>query len=218
MIDPSNKDDLDALLGGGRLRGPPRDRIFEHVAVEVAREVKPRPRRLIWAFATIAASAAAVVLLAARLETRTADDLRAKGDQRPVAVQLDVACVGGTLGACPPGATLMFGASGASSSGVLSAYAEPIDRGLERIWYFSAEGESPQLTVGGAADVARRAVRIGPEHAPGRYRLHVFLTRAPAPRAVLLAGGPRDAIASRELDLRVSPPGTAPGGGAAPTP
>jgi hypothetical protein len=100
----------------------------------------------------------------------------------------------------------MFGASGAPASGALSAYAEPLDPGLERIWYFSAEGESPRLTVGGGTGVAARAARIGPEHVPGHYRIHVFLTAAPAAQTALLAGAPHDAIASRELDLRVTAP------------
>jgi hypothetical protein len=206
MVDPSNDEDLDALLGGGRLSGPARDRIFDKVAAEVAPQPRSRTRPGVWAFALAAAGAAAAVLIVApRLTTRMQGGLRAKGDDGPgpAALQLDVACIGGTLSACPQGATLMFGASGAPSAGLLSAYAEPLEPGLERIWYFSADGESPRLSTSGGTEVVQRAVRVGPEHAPGHYRLHVFLTRAPASRAALLAGSAVNAIGSREIDLGV---------------
>jgi len=206
VIDPSSDEDLDALLGGGRLSGPARDRIFDKVADEVAREARPRTRRRVWTFSLAAAGAVAVAVLAPRILTRDDGGLRPKGQPGAVSLQLDVACVGGTLAACPQGATLMFGASGPQGGGVLSAYAEPLDPGLERIWYFSAEGESPRLTVGDAAGVAQRAVRIGPEHAPGHYRVHVFLTQAPVAQAVLRAGGGPDPIARRVVDLQVRAP------------
>jgi hypothetical protein len=206
MIDPSNERDLDALLSGGRLSGPARDQIFDTVAAEVAGETRSRARRRVWRAAmAVAGAAAAILVVAPRLMTPDSEGLRAKGAQVGVAAQLDVACIGGTLASCPQGATLVFGASGVAATGVLSAYAEPMGRDVERIWYFSAEGESPRLTVGGATDVARRAVRIGSEHAPGRYRLHVFLTRGPATQAMLLAGNPPDAIVGRELVLQVVP-------------
>ena len=91
-------------------------------------------------------------------------------------------------------------------SGVLSAYAEPMRSRTrtERIWYFSAEGESPYLDLGGGTNVARRAVRIGSEHVPGRYRIHLFLTPAPVPKAVLLDGRVPGALARRDLDLRIT--------------
>lgn len=204
MIDPSNDEDLDALLSGGRLSGPARDRIFDSVAAEVGREARSRVRRRVWATVLAGAGAAAALLvLAPRLKTIDSQPFRAKGGESSGAAQLEVVCSGGTLASCPQGATLMFGASGAAGTGVLSAYAEPLEGNLERIWYFSADGESPRLTIGGSTDVAQRAVRIGSEHAPGRYRLHVFLTREPVSQATLLAGNPPDAIVGRELELRV---------------
>jgi ferric-dicitrate binding protein FerR (iron transport regulator) len=212
MIDPSNDEDLDALLGGGRLTGPAQDRIFDAAAAAVAREPRPRARRRLWTIALTMAGAAAALVVVPRIVMRGAE-LRSKGDETPAGPQLGVACIGGTLAACPRGATLMFGASGAPGTGYLAAYAEPVTPGLERIWYFSAEGESPRLTVGDGTVVAQRAVRVGPEHAPGRYRIHLVLGRAPASQAAVLSGGPPDAIASREIDLRVTAPGT--GGGSA---
>ena len=206
MIDPSSDEELDAVLGGGRLSGPARDRVFDTVAATVAREPRRRVPRYVWSLAMVAAGAAAAVVVAPRLWPREGECLCAKGDQEPVTVQLDVVCSGGTLAACPQDATLTFGVSGGPADGVLSAYAEPVDAGLERVWYFSAEGESPRLTVGGGTEVARRAVRLGPEHLPGHYRVHLFLTRTPASAAVLLAGSARDQIASRQVDLTVSAP------------
>lgn len=205
MNDPPSDEDLDALLAGGRLSGPARDRIFDKVAAEVAREARPRARRRVWTFAMVAAGAAAILIVAPRLmTTQPADGFRAKGGPGAAAMQLDVACIGGTLAACPQGATLTFAAAGAAGIGVLSAYAEPLDPGRERIWYFSAEGESPMLTVGDGTAVARQAIRVGSEHA-GRYRVHVFLTSAPVSQAVLLAGGPPDTIARLTVDLQVAP-------------
>ena len=208
MTEPPSDDDLDVLLAGGRLSGPARDRIFDKVAAEVAREARPRAQRRVWTFAMVAAGAAAVLIVAPRLlTTRAPDGFRAKGGPGAPGLQLDVACIGGTLAACPSGATLTFGAAGAAGSGFLSAYAEPLESSHERIWYFSAEGESPLLTVGDGTEVARRAIRVGPEHAAGRYRVHVFLTPAPVSQAVLLAGGPPDAIARLTVDLQVPPDG-----------
>jgi hypothetical protein len=204
MIDRRSDDDLDALLGGGRLTGRARDRVFENVVSAVARE--PRRRRLprlAWGLAAVAAGMAAALVLAPGIRSGGGQALRAKGGEAAV-VQLDVECAGGTLASCPHGATLTFGASGGPVQGVLSAYAEPTDSGLERIWYFSAEGESPHLDLGAGTDVARRAVRIGSEHAPGHYRLHLFLTTAPVSKPVLLAGQVPGALARRDLDLRIT--------------
>src|SRR4051812_50127277 len=123
MIDPGSDDDLDALLGGGRLSGPARDRVFENVASAVARE--PRRRRLprlALGLAAVAAGMAAAVVLAPHIRSRGEQSLRAKGGGGG-GVELGVGGPGGTLEACPQGATLTFGASGGPGGGALARYA-----------------------------------------------------------------------------------------------
>ena len=112
MIDPGSDDDLDALLGGGRLTGPARDRVFENVASAVGREpTRRRLPRLALGLAAVAAGMAAAVVLAPHIRSRGEQSLRAKGGEGTV-VQLDVECGGGTLESCPQGATLTFGSLG----------------------------------------------------------------------------------------------------------
>jgi hypothetical protein len=200
-------DDLDALLAHGRLSGAVRDRIFDRVAGEAGAGRRPG---IVWGgrwslgLGALAA-AAAIVLVAIPREHAPPDALRAKGEGVP-AVTLEVSCPGGTLAACPVGATLLFGAEG-TGEGFLAAYAQPRPAG-ERVWYFSADGESPMLRPMGGLQAASRAVRLGAEHAPGPYVLHLFLSRSPLTREALLAGPPRgDVIVSREVSLTVVPAG-----------
>jgi hypothetical protein len=198
-------DDLDNLLAQGKLSGAVRDRIFEQVA-----ESAGARRRFAPAWAGRAgvglgalAAAAAIALVVIPRDHTAPDALRAKGPTVP-AVTLEASCRGGSLAACPVGATLLFAAEG-TAQGFLAAYAQQRPDG-ERIWYFSADGESPELRPSGGLQPASRAVRIGAEHAPGPYVLHLFLTRAPLSRAALLAGpSPADVLASREISLTVTP-------------
>ncbi len=151
------------------------------------------------------AAAAAVVLLVPRPES---DGLRPKGR---AAAALEVACVGGTLAACPRGATLVFSvALDPGHAGYLAAWAEP-RAGGERIWYFSAETETPHVS-GEAADtgdgvaVLKRGIRLGPEHAPGTYDVRLVVTAEPATRAALLGAGAPAPLGAAEFPLEVSTP------------
>lgn len=225
MLDPSADDHIDHLLAEGRLAGPTKDRILNTVLERVERssdareagdETRARGRWRFWTggFVLLAGAAAAWLLIPRSPGVDLDGGLRPKG---PIATnptpKLDVVCSGAALGACPVGGTLVFGVSD-GDGGFLAAYAEPgagVGTG-ERIWYFSKEGESPRLAAGDGAHAATRAIRVGPEHAPGDYQLHLFLTRTPLGRAQLLAAkaggaGPgADVIARRDLALRVVKP------------
>jgi hypothetical protein len=120
------------------------------------------------------------------------------------ASDLNVGCLGGSLSACPRGATLLFGLR-ARSPGYLSAWAEPASGGAP-VWYFSAEGESPRIAEPLGAGPNPHAIRIGAEHAPGAYVLHVVLSQAPLGKAVLLAPDPPGILASHTLALVIIDP------------
>jgi hypothetical protein len=210
-------DEIDALLAEGRLSGPVKDRIFEHalrdagVATPFAGRAPSTWRVRVAVTGVLTLAAGIATLAVVPRASRQNDPFRAKGGA--VALDLDVACVGApaaSLAACPRGATLVF-AIGAQRppTGYLAAYAEPRPGG-ERIWYFSADGESPPLPApAGAGEPTlpfSKAIRLGPEHAPGEYRLNLFVTRVPLTKAALLSGSQfRDVIAARELTFRVVP-------------
>lgn len=222
MLSNGRDEEIDHLLAEGRLAGPTKDRIFDAVIERVGAPAPSedrgtegrRPRS--WRFWTggllVLAGAAAVWLLVPRSATHDlGTDFRPKGPASPGArPQLDAVCAGASLAACPVGATLVLGVS-EGEGGFLAAYAEPEraagSPGGERIWYFSKEGESPRLAPGDGAQAARKAIRIGAEHLPGDYQVHLFLTRSPLGRAQLLALEKKpDVIASRRLSMRVVRP------------
>jgi len=126
--------------------------------------------------------------------------------------ELDVACAApmpASMDACPPGATLAFSIRAAGSAGgYLAGYAEPRADG-ERVWFFSADGETPAVPAAAAEATAafQRAIRVGPEFAPGQYVVHLFLTRVPMSKSALLASG-GDVLARRELTLVIVPGGS----------
>ena len=207
-------DEIDALLSEGRLSGAVKDRIFDGALRDAGAKPVESSGGLAWrrrlgvAGLTLAA-AAAVIALVPQLG-RHGDDhaFRAKGGG--AALDLDVACVAAgtaSLAACPRGAMLVFSIRGArADGGYLAAYAEP-RAGGERVWYFSADGETPPLPAASADQATRpleKAIVIGPEHSPGEYRLMLFVTRVPLAKAALLAGPQgADVVSAREATLRI---------------
>jgi hypothetical protein len=213
--DHPTDEDLDALLARGKLGAGVRDRILESVLDGLP--VGPAKRRpWVWrvpvALGTLAAATAVFLVVAPRLIDHR-QDLRAKGAPG-AGVELDVACPAAALEACPQGATLVFGVGG-QADGFLSAYAEPRDGG-ERVWYFSADAESPRVHAVGATTPLSRAIRVGAEHTTGVYVVHVLLTREALTRAELVAGpAAAGVVARRDFELRVTAsdaPGGAPHG------
>jgi glycosyltransferase involved in cell wall biosynthesis len=93
---------------------------------------------------------------------------------RPV---LEVKCRGGALSACPRGAEIVITVAGTGVRGVVSAYAEPIGREGERVFYLSTEDGSVKMatdTPGAGVGRAERAVRIPDTQRAGRYRVHAY--------------------------------------------
>lgn len=196
--------ELDSLLDRGGL-GARRDAILSEVLAQVRAE-RPRRSRRRWAVAGLGAAAAAVLVVGlAPWRSTQAPSLRGKGT--PVTASstqpsLELDCLGATLAGCPRGSLVVVHATGVQ--GFLSAWAEPANGG-ERIWYFSAESSSPPVGVDTSA-AATRAVKLGPEHAPGSYRVQVRVTAQPMSRAQLLALSRDAALVETEAVLTVTSP------------
>src|SRR5205814_3725008 len=133
----------------------------------------------------LTASAATALVLVVRPAENAG--FRAKGAAGGGPV-LDVGCAPAPLTACPAGSTLVFSVLGASGPGYLQAWAEPSGGGGDRIWYFSADTQAPPVPTGTGTQPARSGIRVGDEHRPGSYLIHVVFSTAPLPRATLLAG------------------------------
>jgi hypothetical protein len=197
-------DRAQTLLANGNLSGSQREEVLGRVleGVQAAEGARRWSRVLTWAGASTALVAAAAILL----WIRTNDEgLRAKGPAR-VAPIVRVDCEPGGLSACRLGGTLLFAVESAPPGARLAAYAEPPGGG-ERIWYFSGDDESPSVGDRTPDGILRRGIRVGPEHQPGAYRLTVFITPGPVPRATLvrMASDGRGALVQRQLSLTVFP-------------
>jgi hypothetical protein len=121
--------------------------------------------------------------------------------------QIEVVCLSGSLEACPRGSHLAFRpwGFGQARAGYLSVYAVPESRG-ERIWYFSAEEESPKLGSSPAsAEPVDRIVVLGQEHAPGAYAVHIVVSDRPLQRAEVLHPSSDAVILSEIVRLQVIP-------------
>jgi hypothetical protein len=177
-------EDLQRLLARGRLGGPARERVLDRVLDKTA---PARTHRRAWLVPLVLALGSGVALLVLVIRPRPEDaGWGTKGGATAAAVTLEARC--GEGGACQAGSTLLFSAFGAPTPGYLEAFAQPAAGG-ERIWYFSAETESPLVPASAkATQPAGRGIVIGPEHAPGPYQLHLFFSSAPLPQAVLLQG------------------------------
>jgi hypothetical protein len=179
--------ELDSLLAQGRLSGPARDRIFD--AVVAANRPAPRWRRLLlWALPL--STVAALLLLILR-----PSEFRARGAGGPI---LEAVCA---TEPCRVGSALMFRASAVDVGGFLAAYA--LSAGVdERIWYFpSPDGECPTVDVESGTQTLPRGVRVGPEQPPGRYRVHLLLSRRPLTRAEALS--PPGGVVLAESDVTI---------------
>jgi hypothetical protein len=197
---------LDSLLDRGGLGAARRDAILSHVLAHAQAERSRRPRRR-WAVAAFgSAAAAAAVLLLAPWRSPQVPSVREKGTAgRPASTEpsAELDCLGATLGACPKGSLIVVHA--ANVRGFLSAWAEPEDGG-ERIWYFSAESSSPLVDALSTSVAASRAVKLGPEHAPGSYVVHVRVTAQPMARDQLVRLSKNAALAATEALLTVTSP------------
>jgi hypothetical protein len=160
-----------------------------------------RPR-LAAAFALPVAAAVALWLAGGRTLTRWGSaegTFEARGSSAAPA-RVDAICTGGPLTACPRGSRLVFHGWAGAGQGFLSAYAEPVGGG-ERIWYFSAEGESPRL----GPDAVDRSVVVGPEHVALRYRVHAVVGTRPLSRAEAVAANDPAVVGTETLEIGIAP-------------
>jgi hypothetical protein len=197
------EEELDRLLARGHMGGPGRDRI-------VAKLLDARERRASWsrrrgavAFGLMAA--AALVLLMVRPKEKFA----AKGGAADGAsLGASVTCLEGSgTQTCPVGGTLVIRLHDVASAGRLAAFAERAGTS-SRIWYFpAADGASPEVLAGVAPQTLAKGIRVGPEHAPGHYTLHVLLLAHPLTRAAITAAleETRDVAPSEVLARTTTP-------------
>ena len=214
---PLSDADLEMLLKQPGRRDPRRERVLRNV-LEVVSEARPAverspaaaPRVRGWwrrwpgiAFATCAVClSAAVIGLNGRSRS---DGWRSRGVvERSTSPSFDVGCTGGPLARCPTGSTLIFRAQGASPGGYLSAYADPLTPGRQRIWYFT-DLALPVTAPDSTPVTLRSGVRVGPEHAPGAYDLHLLVSSKPLSLDNLSPS--REAAAAEQIErLVVMPP------------
>ncbi|HEX7499961.1 MAG TPA: hypothetical protein VF524_06600 [Polyangia bacterium] len=112
--------------------------------------------------------------------------------------------MGATLDACPTGSLLVVRAAGVR--GFVSAWAEPVGGG-ERIWYFSAETQSPRVDPALSPSAATtRAVKIGHEHVAPAYVVEIRVTEWPMGRGDLMRIPASAVLASGRALLTVTAP------------
>jgi hypothetical protein len=207
------KDDdleLDQLLAGGRLSGGQYDEISRRVLARVA---PARARRWwpLWGGIAVSASALGAWLLLSRgslplapgeLErVREGAGFVAKGAAESNPIGFDLGCDNAAR-TCRVGDTLLLSLASAASAGYVGAYAERSDAPPgERIWYFpDAAGAAPRVEAASGRVVLSRGVRLGPPHAPGRYRVTLWLSAAPPQRGAP-APAPGTSAAVLALDI-----------------
>ncbi len=200
-------EELDSLLGRGRMGASRRDAILSTLLARAAVERRTRSRRR-WSFvglAAVAAAAAGMFLLTPRLSPRSGAPFRPKGGAtEPSTPSVAMECLGATLAACPTGSRLVVSATGVR--GFVSAWAEPVGGG-ERIWYFSADTVSPPVDSGSDRTAhAIHADKVGPEHVAGTYRVEVRVTERPVARADLLRLEDGAWLAKGQYSLTVTSP------------
>jgi hypothetical protein len=90
-------------------------------------------------------------------------------------------------------------------AGFITAYADsPV--GGERVWYLTNEAAAvASLNPAESPRVVPKAALIGREQPPGRYRVHVVVTRHPVGRADLSRLGAPEVVTRASFDLEVSP-------------
>jgi hypothetical protein len=192
-----NDGELDALLARGGLSGAARERVLENVLDRVSPE-KRSVRRLAVAIALPAAAAMALFVAGSGTlgKWRGQDAAFGARGGKSASVRVDAVCTGGPMEACPRGSRLIFHASPDTRPGYLAAYADPVGGG-ERIWYFSADGESPHL----GADSVDRAVVVGAEHVAARYKVHLLVGTRPLTRPEALVGSDPAVIGADTIEL-----------------
>ncbi|MDB4967299.1 MAG: hypothetical protein JWN44_2988 [Myxococcales bacterium] len=186
-------EEINRLLARGRTSGPERERILDRALGNTAKRRGGLTRWL-----AVALPATAVVLLFF-LWPRSA--FTPKGP--PATTFLDVSCGDGAGATCRVGGTLLFHVGGATLGGALMAWADPANGG-ERIWYLpTGDGTAAAVSAAGSLQTLSRGVRLGPEHAPGRYVVHLVLARRALSRVEAVAPPAGDLLASSTVTVQV---------------
>lgn len=187
------------------MSGAARERVLANLEKK-----QPRRRGVLAAtavgMATFAAAAAALVVM------RPDQGFTAKGSaietetSSPHATIVCLESVEREKGPCHVGDTLLFQLDGASPAGFFAAYASPVSSPESRVWYFpEANGAWPSI----AADVDRqtlpRGIRLGSEHSPGRYVVHVLVARRPLDKEAAIDPKNPDVLSRSSLDLEILP-------------
>ena len=192
MTRPTEPDEVEAMLAHGGLGGPARERILSRVldAVE-PRRVRRQSlvKRVLLGLVPLAAASAIFAFIFVtprhRPEHAASDgDLRPKGPPAAAQPMIDPLC-DGEVGVCHPGQRLFFRAGAAPVRRWLVAYAETADGALAvgRIWMFPEKNQvAPEIPIADAPSILRRAVELGPDIRPGRYRLTMILFDHPVGR------------------------------------
>jgi hypothetical protein len=195
MDDP----EIDALLSPNKLSGHEHDKILDQV---LRRAGKTSARSSLgWLAAPVAVAAALALYLVTR--PPPGDYVGTRGAPEPSAPRIELVCVGAELTRCPAGSRLMFRISPTAEPGYLIAYAESRIDG-SRIWYFSAEGETPLVAKGSNNDVPLgRGIKLGTEHAAATYDVHIFVARRPLTQSEAIALDPGSLLARKIVALTV---------------
>lgn len=168
----SKDSELDRLLAKGRLSRPEKERILQEVlsSAAPARSVKRRPWMFAGAFGFAVALVAAVVVWP---KAPAPSEFRSKS-----AGALGPSVRAGCPSGCSRGAKLLFETERLDAPLHLAAFSIAPDGA--RIWYFPAAGQlAPKVEPGRARAVFPKAARIGPEHKPGVYTVHLMLLSKP---------------------------------------
>ena len=200
-ITVDNRDKLDDLLARGRLSAPRRERIFDEVDRRVRRSARA-PSKYLLVAGPIALAAGLVMLL--RPPSESSGHFAAKGSARS---SFELGCSGGEISHCPRGSKLIFRLGALPSGGFLHAYAEPLERGRERIWYFpTAANLPPRVEPAAEGSILERGMVVGPEHATGLYKVHVVLASTPLSREELLASPAQNVVAADVIEMVIVEP------------
>lgn len=120
---------------------------------------------------------------------------------------MELGCSGGELSHCPRGSKLMFRLDALPAAGFLHAYAEPLERDRERVWYFpTSANPPPRVEPALGAQVIGQAIVVGTEHVPGHYRVHLVVASSPLSREDLLAAAMRNVVAAEVFEMVIVEP------------
>ena len=202
-MDEKTERRMHRLLARGRLSRPELEVIRESVLDAVKREKKAkRPARVyqLWAGTALAAAAALLlVVFVPREQGGGGGDVTYEDGELGSRVALEVRCSAGTLSACPASASIVFVVRAAGKGravGFVSAYAEPVSGGGERVFYLSKEDGSAELAMPAGTAGSERAVKLTGAQRPGRYRVHVFFAGRPLGREEMVAGAREARVAA----------------------